>query len=204
MSEQQAGNVKVSSKLTLRGIVGKITLERLNQIKAATDDGSGGIHLADIIGIASDYKAGATDKGEFVRFLGDFEGISALDGSVHRSGCCILPGAAENLIYGALRQLGGDAARAVRFGFRFRAVYDDSAATKYVFSVESLQAPGANDPLAGLRSEMSAGGYRLPGMASVTQLPAPVASAPEAPPAPAAAPAPVAEAPKAAAGGKRK
>lgn len=139
-------------KITVRGIMGaKLpthpAIEELIAKKNAK-----GTALCRIYGRADKAKPGATDKGPFVQFYGEFVGINLLTGERFDSGACILPGVIENTVYGALGQLDdkGHAQQTVEFAVEVAAKYDDTAATKYVFTATPLVEVKASEPMSKL------------------------------------------------------
>ena len=162
-------SIKLLKKITLREAAGKPDLKALiafdNQTPALNPDGTPNLPrptlwLAQILGGANDYKPGETDKGQFVRFLGQFKGTNLHTGEAKHASSCILPGAIPNMLFAALK--GG--ASSVQFGFRIGVHYDDSAVTKYVYDVESLFDVAENDHVALLEAAISTG--KLPALAA--------------------------------------
>lgn len=153
-----------------RELLKKITLATCNatpnveQLIAAKDEKGNFaiVPLLSIIGIASAFKVGQTDKGEYVRFLGQFKAINANDKTEYVSGACILPGSAPDLIYGALAGAGEGEKRAVEFAFNIGARYDASAVTKYVYTVEQVIQADETDPLLQLERRLSAPALAAP------------------------------------------
>lgn len=169
------GGIRPLKKLTVRDILGASP-----DIKAIikNDEANPGsvFWLCEIIGIATAARPGSvagTDQ-NYVRFLGSFQGTNLLTGQIFRSGAAILPAAIPDMLYGAL-QLGD----AVQFGFRIGVMYDESAATKYVYVTESLTRAPANDPLALLAAAIKNGGDlpEPPSISGPTLLPAEIAKA---------------------------
>lgn len=143
----------IIKKITVKGICGTVKLQTL--MKDLPDGASVGpaIPLLQIVGIARDYKVTMTDKGESLKFIGQFKATNLQTGEIFHSGACYLPGAAPDAIYGALGTQGD---REVAFGFRVLAHFDESAIAKYVYDVESLMPLAENDPLALLEKTFSA------------------------------------------------
>lgn len=135
------------------------------------------VKLCRILGVVNKAKPGfsKTTETEFVRFVGEVVGINLFTGERVQSGAVILPGAAENAIYGALGQLNdaGQAERTVEFGIEIAVRYDEKSATKYVFDVSSLVEAKASAPLLAL---LEKAGVDKPA------LPAPGVETPPAPP----------------------
>lgn len=106
--------------------------------------------LYTVIGIARKADGKETDYGTATKFVGNFSAVNLQTGEEFRSGAAYLPGAAGDMLYGAM---GGDP---VEFGFKIGIELDNSAATGYIFTVESLIEPGENDPLVTLARSISA------------------------------------------------
>lgn len=138
-------------KITVKTCEAKPDIEALIEYKKEHGENAVMPVLA-VYGIASDYKVGQTDDaGEFVKFFGQFKAVRP-DGKQFVSGACILPGAASDLVYGALKGLSGTGT--VEFAFRVGVKWDKDAATKYVYVVEQLVNPKEADPLVALESRL--------------------------------------------------
>lgn len=118
--------------------------------------------LFGIIGKCSDCVAGDGEHGPFVKLLGQFKAVNHDTGEVFRSGGAILPGSANDLVYGALRGL-GESGGAVEFAFKVGLLRDDSTPTGYTYAVEQIVMEGQDDGLADLEK-------RLAGPAKVAQI----------------------------------
>lgn len=163
-------------KTTVRGILKKITMaacgakpdiEKLIAFKNA--NGAAAIMpLLTVYGIASDFKAGAgkDGMGDYVRFLGQFKAVNVETGEVFISGACILPGAAPDMVFGALRSL-GEAGGSIEFAFNIGVKFDADSATKYVYSVQQITSLGQSDPLAALESKLQ---VAVPAPGNVSQI----------------------------------
>lgn len=151
-------------KITVRDVMGN-KAGLLPVVASMVAEGVNGkdpapVVLCKILGLASKAKPGIsrqTEK-EFVRFVGEFVAINALTGQRFASGAAILPGAAENLIYGALGQMNdsGVAERVVEFGIEVAVKFDKTSATSYVFDIRSLVEPKASVPLQALLEKAGA------------------------------------------------
>lgn len=107
------------------------------------------VPLCQIIGRTDKAKPGVTDKGEYVRFVGEFVGINLQTGERFSAGAVILPGAAESSIYGAIGPLNdkGHAENTVEFAVEIGARYDETAATQYVYTCTPLVESKVSDPM---------------------------------------------------------
>ena len=138
----EARKVELARKLTVKGIVGaKVDLEVLLKKEGKRMD------LCAIYGLARKHKADQSDYGSFVRFYGRFRGVNLETGEVTEAGQLIAPGMLQDQLYGAMGGDGGEVTE-VQFAVRIGVKYDKSAATQYVYTMESLQAIAENDPLA--------------------------------------------------------
>lgn len=161
MSEsQQTTTRKLLKKITVATCDAKPNIEALINFK--NEHGENAIMpLLTVVGSTSAYRAGESNGQAFVRFLGQFKAIRASDQAEFRSGQCILPGAAPDLLYGALSAL-GEQGGSVEFVFNIGVHYDESAATNYIYDVQQVVGAQEDDPLT-----------RLENMAKQAALPAP-------------------------------
>jgi hypothetical protein len=118
-----------------------------------------------IVGQAVNMKAGTTDKGDYVRFVGLFQATNYLTPEIdYRSGNLILPNVASGMLEGLLGSAKAEivadekgesaSGAAVVFGFEITVKGDPTAATGYVFGVRSLIK--GKDPLEKLLAELPA------------------------------------------------
>ena len=135
-------------------ILRKITLSKMGcdvkTIKAAVAEVDEGdtITLARVFGVASGYKSGQTDKGEYVLLLGEFSGANAITGETFASAKAILPTfIAENFV--PVLQQHGNAEFAIEIG----AKRSDSAVTGYEFTMRPLTESKSSDRLAALMQQ---------------------------------------------------
>jgi hypothetical protein len=146
----------IVKKLTVKTCGAKPDMEKLVEWKKA--NGPNAIYwLLGIVGIASDFAPGqnAETGTSFVKLFGQFKGTNLLTGEVFVSGAAILPGAASDLIYGALKGR-GEGSGSIEFAFRIGVHWDETSATKYVYDVEQTFQPAAADPLAALEQKLLA------------------------------------------------
>ena len=104
--------------------------------------------IATIYGRCTDKKAGTSDHGEFVRFIGEFEGINADTGEAYRSGNMIVPKTLEALLDQAIIL---DETNAVDFAVEVWVEKNESSITGYSYLVKPLIKPAESDALASLR-----------------------------------------------------
>jgi hypothetical protein len=149
----QVATRQLLKKITPKTVCGKVSIEKL--IEHVKENGKDSVMpLYGIIGKASDALPGQSDLGPYVKFLGDFKAVAVESGEVFRSGCAILPGAASDLVYGALKarvEVGG----AIEFGFRVGVKRDETSATGYVYVVEQVYQPQEQDALSALEARLA-------------------------------------------------
>ncbi len=165
--------MKIEKKITVKGVCGQIKLQRLMGGLAENQTIGDTVPLMTVIGIARRYTVVQSDKGESIKFLGNFKATNLETGEVTQSGACFLPGALPDMLFGAI---GENAEREVQFGFKIGAHFDESAITKYVYDVESLMPMSENDPLALLESAIARGVPLLTAVADTAPVADPVAA----------------------------
>ena len=107
------------------------------EILAALPKGSTkSVPLIRIAGDSTEAKVGQTDKGEFVKLLGEFHAVSLLNDQRYRSAVALLPSFISEPIAAALR-----GSPSVTFALEVSARRDDSSAVGYVFECRSLHEP---------------------------------------------------------------
>ena len=118
--------------------------------------------LMGIVGIASDFTPGRTilpdgKEQTWLKLLGQFKATSVDTGEVFVSGACILPGAGNDLVYGALKgaQEGGGGGGTVSFAFRIGIKRDVKGITGYAYVVEQIYQPEVADPISLLEAKLS-------------------------------------------------
>lgn len=152
---------QATEKVKTRSIQKKITVKILNGGRQPSvfklaeylrdHPGETVMPLCTIVGRASAFEPGSSDFGPYIKLLGQFEGVNAESGEVIVSGTAILPGAANDLVYGTLRgamEQGGS----IEFAFRIGLVKDETLAIGYRYAVEQMIAPSTSDPLADLKA----------------------------------------------------
>ena len=129
-------------RLTVKTVFGAVDIEEV--LKKADKR----MDCMSIYGIVRRFKPDSSEiGGEFVRFYGQLRAVNLKTGEVFEGGQCILPGIAQDALYGALS--GADTAE-VQFACKIGVKYDPKAVTKYVYTVESLLPPQESSPLAQL------------------------------------------------------
>lgn len=130
--------MQIVRKITLKGVCGKIDIEKLIVAPGKR------IELMKVYGVARKAAPGESPIGQYVRFSGSFRAVNTMTGETYQSGGLILPPIAQDLLAGALE---GDNVEDVNFGFGIAVHYDADAIAKYVYEVESLLTPSQEDPL---------------------------------------------------------
>lgn len=148
---------RIEKKITVKSVIGG--KPSIKKIIEAYEAGGGALRLMEVFGIANDMKEGVSvlpdgKESTWTKLVGTFLARNIETGETVRSGICIMPGAANDLIVGALKGQGAEF-RGIEFGFRISAQYDEAAATTYVYKVEALHAPKENDPLEKLAAQLS-------------------------------------------------
>lgn len=133
------------TKITVKNVCGNPDLEKIINSPGKYMD------LMDVYGLARKALPGESQYGPYVKFSGSFKAINLQTGESVRSGACILPGTAQEMLAGAF----SDETTEVKFGFKIGVKYDPSSkGTNYSFIVTPLTEPGENDPLIMLESQI--------------------------------------------------
>jgi hypothetical protein len=143
MAEKRAAQLR---KITIKGVMG----ENPDVEKLIKKDGKR-MDLCLIYGIVRRFKPDQSDKGAFVRFYGQIRATNLVTGELFQAGQVILPGQAQDALYGAMDGVEG---ANVHFGVKVGVKYDGSSIVKYVYTVESIMPPAENDPLLALEQAM--------------------------------------------------
>lgn len=108
---------------------------------------NGGVEtdLLKIAGVTTKATPGQTDKGEFVKLMGEFRAINLVSGELFNSAACILPNFVSDAIAAALEQ-----SNEVEFALMISAKPNPRSVTGYEFGVTPLVEAKASDKLAGL------------------------------------------------------
>lgn len=121
------------------------------EILAKLEKNGGNQPLLDVYGVATKFKPGQSNYGEYIAFMGNFRAIRHSDKQVFHSGKVILPKMIEEGLWAAM----GPEVNNVQFAFRIGCKFDKKAATKYVYTAESLTPPAENDPVATLEKQLA-------------------------------------------------
>lgn len=130
-------------------ILRKLTLKNCGLsvavIKEHCTPESTSVELLRVVGITTSAKPGQTDKGEYLRLMGDFRAVSMLTGEAFTSAQCILPSFISETLGEALKT-----SPRVEFALSIGAKFDSSAVTGYVFTVHPLIEAAPSDQMAAL------------------------------------------------------
>lgn len=129
-------SVKLQRKLSTKTITG-LTVAQLREHASKVPNKP----LYTIMGIATGKKAGESANGPWEALTGNFLAINH-KGEKLRSGTLFMEKAAHELVSAAL-----DVNESVEFGFNVMIREDESAATGYVYSAETIVEPTEDDPL---------------------------------------------------------
>lgn len=110
--------------------------------------------LMDVYGVAKGMRAGSSDMGPFVSFIGEFRAKNITTGELFVAAKCNLPKILEEQIAGA--GMMGDSFNPVEFAFRIAVQYDKTVAVKYTYDVTSLVPMEENDIIRALENKMDA------------------------------------------------
>jgi hypothetical protein len=107
--------------------------------------------LLKIVGITTGSKAGQTDKGEYLRLLGDFRAVNMQTGEIFQSASCILPSFISDSLGEALKS-----SPRVEFAIMIGAEFQKDAITQYEYTVSPLIEAKPSDQMAALLSNAGA------------------------------------------------
>jgi hypothetical protein len=103
--------------------------------------------LLDVYGIATKFKPDDGDKGPYVRFYGSFRAIRHGDKATFQAPQLIMPKPIEEGLWAVMGAAEEGEKANVQFAFRVGCKFDPDAATKYVYTAESLIPPSDSDPV---------------------------------------------------------
>jgi hypothetical protein len=152
-TQAQLNTRRIVKKITAKVVCGRISIEKLIDFNKVHGKDAV-MPLFDVVGMASDSVAGMTDTGPYVKLLGLFRAVNVETGERFRSGAVILPGGANDMVYGALKGL-GEAGGSVEFSFKIGIQRDESSATGYVYVVGQVYQQGQGDALDALEARLS-------------------------------------------------
>ena len=125
----------------LRKITIKTTgWDKTTIIKALPEQAGAELALLRIAGEVLEARLGQTDKGEFLRLMGEFVAQNIVTGAQYRANQAILPSFIADSMGAALRT-----AQAVGFALEIGAKVDPTAIVGYVYTVKSLQPAEPSD-----------------------------------------------------------
>lgn len=144
MSQTQA-QYKVLRKITVKSVYGGVDVEK---VLAAPNKL---LPVMQVYGIVTDSKEGASDYGDYIKFLGQFRAINMETGEMFRAATMLLPKFLED----ELRGIMSSGAVNAEFAVQINATYDKSAATKYVYVADSLVEPQESSALSALEQRIA-------------------------------------------------
>lgn len=150
-------------KITIKDVCGHVgeLLEEMMKLKNARGSYET-LPLLRVYGIARRFKVGETDKGEFVKFIGQFAAVNLRTKKEFQSGQCILPMFVGEQIHAAMQGASGEEMNESQWAFEIGAHFDSTAVTKYVYDIRPLKEPGQSDALALLRQSVDARALAAP------------------------------------------
>jgi len=112
------------------------------------------VPICRFLGTVNGLETGESANGPWVKFKGLFSAVNYSTGEECRSGACLMPAVASNLLEGLfLKAKEGEGQPAVTFAYEISAKPEKTAATGYVFTATSLVKGGA-DPLGNLIEQL--------------------------------------------------
>lgn len=137
--------MEVVRKLSIKTMGATPSLDDLAKLEKVADNKEKNyLAIAHVFGIAKKFRPGETDKGPFIRFLGQFKGINVRTKTEYTAGAAFFPKPIEEGLFGAMDP---EAPNDVQFAFEIGVKYDASAATKYEYICRPLIKPAENDAL---------------------------------------------------------
>lgn len=150
--------VEILRKLTIKNAGFSVGV-----IKELVSEENPKVDLLKIVGITTGARPGQTDKGEYLRLLGDFRAVNMTTGETFQAASCILPSFISDSLGEALKQ-----SQSVEFAIMVGVKHAADAITGYEYTVTPLIESKPSDKMAAL---LSASGYQEP-----IKLPAPKAA----------------------------
>lgn len=105
------------------------------------------VDLFAVYGVATGTKTGSSNFGDWLAFIGDFEGVDIATGEVSRSPVCFLPEPAQGMLEAALLKN----ENGVEFSFIIGVKPNKTSTTGYEYTVKPVVASKQNDALEKLR-----------------------------------------------------
>lgn len=154
--------MELLKKITMRE-VSNLAVKEIKEIASKAGNGVD-VLLCRFLGIATSARQKTSNYGEYVQFLGNFEGINALTGGKFRAPYCILPQIAEGVLWNAINEAQG---APVTFALDIGVKCDEKAATGYVYYCKPVLT-NENDPLSAI-AQMALDKLALPPVAPVVE-----------------------------------
>lgn len=161
-------NAEILRKLTLK--TAGLTVEAIKTALISGEDAEGKdthhaqVSLLKIAGIVTSAKPGSTDKGEYLKLIGQFTAINQVTGETFTAAQCILPDFVTAPLGSALQSGNSE----VQFAVEVIAKHAPTSVTGYQFGVKPLIEAKPSDAM-----------QALLGTAGISKPPAPVLSAPD-------------------------
>jgi len=108
-------------------------------------EGKRSVELIKIAGVTTKAQPGQTDKGEYLKLIGEFRAVNLISGEVFESGVCLLPNFISDRIAGAL-----NVSEQVEFALAIGAKANPGSVTGYEFTCTPLVEAQPSDRMAGL------------------------------------------------------
>lgn len=137
---------EILRKLTIKGCGFGVTT-----IKEIVNKDNEKADLLKVVGITTGAKAGQTDKGEYLKLMGDFRAVNMQTGETFQAASCILPSFISDSLAEALKS-----SPRVEFAIMVGAKYDASAITEYIYTVTPLIQAKESDQMAALLAHSGA------------------------------------------------
>jgi hypothetical protein len=137
---------EILRKLTIKncGFSVAIIKETVNKDNPRAD-------LLKVVGITTGAKPGQTDKGEYLKLMGDFRGVNMQTGETFQAAQCILPSFISDSLGEALKS-----SPRVEFAVMIGAKFAADAITEYEYTVTPLIEAKPSDQMAALLSHSGA------------------------------------------------
>lgn len=134
----------------VRKITTKVVGFDLEAVRAALGNKED-VQLYTILGVVNGAKPGATDKGDYVRLIGDFKATNLQTGEVFTSNAAILPNFIGEAIGMATMKPG---AEGVQFALTMCAKKAPKSVAGFEYTAESALPPSPHSPLAMLEQQI--------------------------------------------------
>ncbi len=108
-------------------------------------EGKRSVELVKIAGVTTKAQPGQTDKGEYLKLIGEFRAVNLISGEVFEAGVCLLPNFISDRIAGALQ-----VSEQVEFALAIGAKVNPGSVTGYEFTCTPLVEAAPSDRLANL------------------------------------------------------